>query len=99
MIVGTTPTHHFDLPFEASKVAAARVIYTQLGKEILRKETTDFKKEGNRISVNLSQEDTFLFDCRASVKYQLRVRDTSGKVLNTKPRIISVEECLDCEVL
>ena len=99
MIIGTTPTHHFDLPFDASMVSAARVIYKQNGTEILRKETDDFKKEGNRISVTLSQEETFLFDWRCSVKCQLRVRDVSGKVMNTKTLIISTEECLDCEVL
>lgn len=44
MIIGTTPTHHFDLPFDASMVSAARVIYKQNGTEILRKETEDFKK-------------------------------------------------------
>lgn len=99
MIIGTTPTHNFDLPFTSDQVVAARVIYKQGGKEILRKETEDFRKDGNRISVSLSQEETFLFDCSCSVKYQLRVRDIYGKVYNTKPRIISVEECLDSEVL
>lgn len=99
MIKGTTPTHHFELPFEASRVAAARVIYKQGNIEVLRKETEDFKKDGNRISVTFSQDETFLFDSRISVKCQLRVRDISDKVMNTKPMIISIEECLDCEVL
>jgi hypothetical protein len=99
MIQGTTPAHYFTLPFEASLVAAARVIYKQGSKEILRKETESFSREGKRIWVTLSQEETFLFDCKTSVKLQLRVRDVAGKVFNTKPMLASVDECLDTEVL
>lgn len=98
MIRGTTPTHHFNLPFEASLVSEARVIYHQWGKEILRKETEDFQMEGNTLSVSLSQEETFLFDC-TPVILQLRVRTTSGNVMNTKPMTVSVDDCLDSEVL
>lgn len=99
MISGTTQTHVFRIPFDSSQLSAARVIYKQGSKEILRKETKDFIKEGNTIKVNLTQEDTFLFDCKTSVKYQLRVRNIRGKVLATKVKIIPVDECLDNEVL
>ena len=98
MIRGTTPTHNFKLPFDGALVKEARAIYRQLTKEVLRKETKDFEREGNILSVLLSQEETFLFDC-TPVTYQLRVKTTDGKVLNTKPRTIKVEECLDSEVL
>lgn len=99
MISGTTPTHVFKLPFDSAQLSAARVVYKQGSKEIIRKETKDFTMEGNIIKVNLTQEDTFLFDCKTSVKYQLRVRTVMGRVLATKVKIISVEECLDREVL
>ncbi len=99
MIQGTTPVHYFTLPFEAALVAEARVIYKQGAKEILRKETADFTREENQLSVSLTQEETFLFDCKSFVKFQLRVRTTTGKVMNTKPMLVSVEECLDTEVL
>ena len=98
MIKGTTPTHKFKLPFDAALVEKARVIYKQWTKEVLRKETKDFKMDGNMLSVSLSQEETFLFDC-SPVTYQLRVKTTYGKVLSTKPETIRVEDCLDCEVL
>lgn len=99
MIQGTTPTHYFTLPFEADQVAEARLIYKQGGKEILRKETADFQRQDNQISVTLTQEETFRFDYRSNVKIQLRVRTASGKVMNTEPMLISVAECLDTEVL
>lgn len=99
MIRGTTPTHTFNLPFSTDLVTSARVIYKQGQKEILRKETADFVKAGKSLKVTLTQEDTLLFDCRLMVKLQLRVKTTEGAVLNTKPRLVSVEECLDEEVL
>lgn len=99
MIQGTTPTHIFNLPFDSDQVSSARVIYKQREQEILRKETEDFKMDGSAISVALTQEETFLFDCKYSVKLQLRVATKSGKVLSTKPIIIRVEECIDSEVL
>lgn len=98
MLIGTTPTHIFRLPFDTSSVAAARVIYRQMGREVLRKETEAFKKEGNVLSVSLSQEETFLFDA-TDVTYQLRVKTLDGTVLNTKPKTIPAVECLDSEVL
>lgn len=98
MMKGTTPTHIFTLPFDTSIVKCARVIYKQYAKEVLRKDTEAFKKDGSKLSVDLSQEETFLFSS-ADVTYQLRVKTIHGKVLNTKPKKISVEDCLDCEVL
>lgn len=99
MIINTTPTHIFRLPFDAALVASARVVYKQGPKEVLRKETGDFTKDGNRVKVTLTQEETLRFDCHLSAKVQLRVKTTTGAVLAMKPRLISVEECLDKEVL
>ena len=55
--------------------------------------------DGNAIRVELKQEDTLLFDCDYSVKLQLRVLTNDGKTLATQPIIVSIEECLDNEVL
>ena len=99
MIRGTTPTHIFNLPFEAETIAAVRITYAQGQKEILRKETADVTKDGRRLSVTLTQEETLRFDCRFSVKVQLRVTTADGTALATKPRIVPVDECLDGEVL
>lgn len=98
-MIGTTPTHTWTFPFDTSLVAEARMIYKQSGAEILRKETEHFTMEGQKLSVTLSQEETFLFDCRTPVKIQLRVRTTGGRVLKTTPISIRITECLDREVL
>jgi hypothetical protein len=97
-MIGTTPIHRIKIPFDTSLVDRARIVYHQWGKEVLRKETEDFHMEGNVLSVSLSQEETFLFDCTPIV-IQLRVRDTSGFVHKMKPRTITPDDCLDREVL
>lgn len=97
-MIGTTPTHRIKIPFDTSLVDRVRIVYHQWGKEILRKENEDFRMEGNVLSVSLSQEDTFLFDC-TPVTLQLRVKDTAGFVHKTKPIIITPDDCLDREVL
>jgi hypothetical protein len=98
MLQGTTPTHRFKLPFDGNRLTYARVTYKQGKRIILVKKDKDFKIEGNWISVTLTQGETFLF-CPENVIYQLRVKDINGKVFGTKPRIISVTECLDEEVI
>ena len=98
MLQGTTPIHRFKLPYNSERVAEARVIYQQWGRNVLTKTTKDFEREGEWISVKLSQEETFLFS-PDSVTYQLRVKDTNGTALATKPRTISVIECLEKEVI
>ncbi len=99
MIRGTTPTHIFRLPFDSSLLSSARVVYKQGQREVLRKETGAFTMEANILKLTLSQEETLSFDCKLSVKLQLRVKTTAGQVLAMKPRIVTVDECLDDEVL
>jgi hypothetical protein len=67
--------------------------------EVLSKDTEAFTFEGNTLSVTLSQEETFLFDHTAPVVIQLRVKDSSGKVLKSEPIVKPVRECLDQVVL
>ena len=98
MIRGTTPTHIFNIPFEASTLYSARVVYKQ-GMVEIRKEAEDITLSGNQIKVTLTQEDTLKFDHHLPVKIQLRVKTNTGKALSTKPRMVSVDECLDGEVL
>lgn len=100
MIRGTTPTHIFTLPFDAALVADLRISYAQDLKEILVKTKNDCNIEGNEVSVKLSQEDTFKFNCRKQVvQIQVRVLTTGGEVLNSDLIILPVEQCLNEEVL
>lgn len=99
MIRGTTPTHYFNLPFEASLLKSVRVTYVQNGEIVFKKETEDCILEGSQVIVRLTQADTLKFDWQASVQVQLRVLTTHGEALSTKMKTITVGQCLDGEEL
>ena len=95
---GTTPIHTFTLPFDVDVVSDARIIYTQDGSIVLKKEVSDCSIEGNTVSLKLTREDTWKFDCRKLVTIQLEVWTPGGDVLVSDEIIKRVEECFDDEV-
>lgn len=99
MIRGTTPTHIFTLPFETKLISNIRIIYTQGGERILVKEIGDCQLDGSTVTVRLTQEETFRFDCNKYVEIQVRALTHGGDALNSEIYKTSVERCLDTEVI
>lgn len=99
MYRGTTPTHRFTIPFECSLLKEIRIYYKQGDEVILVKETPVCKCEDCTITVDLTQEETFLFNCTKNVSIQLRVLTKQGQSLITKPKVVDVGECFSEEVL
>lgn len=99
MMRGTTPTHIFTLPFEAKLFSNIRIIYAQGDEQILVKEAKDCHIDGNTVTVRLTQEETFLFDCKKYVEIQVRVLTPGKDALNSDPIKVSVDRCLDNEVM
>lgn len=99
MIRGTTPTHTFTLPCDASMIKEVMIIYAQSDVEKFHKDAEDCKMDGNTVSVTLSQEDTFLLDHKSMVQIQLRVLTKHGDALASDIKIIPVKKCLNDEVL
>lgn len=98
IIPGTNPTHCFTLPVDASLVAEARAVYWQGSREVLRREGDAFRKDGNSLVTELTQEETLLFDS-GPVAFQLSVRLVDGRVLRSGIMSRSVSGVLDREVL
>ena len=96
---GTTPIHTFTLPFDTDLVKTARVIYSQNNKVILTKTGNELEFEGNLIRTKLTQEDTLSFDCKKMVEVQLRVLTKVDEALASEIEIVSVDRCLENEVL
>ena len=97
---GTTPTHTFTLPLDVSMLACVKVIYAQGGQVILEKENDGCVLDGNTVTVKLTQEETFLFDChKKTVQIQVRVLTLGGEALASDVLRVDVEKCLDDEVL
>ena len=99
MIRGTTPTHTFNIPFDTSAVDEIKITYAQDDDVILEKHTSDCTLDGATISVTLTQEDTFLFNCKKAVEVQIRILTVGGNALASIPEKVGVSKCLDAEVL
>lgn len=95
MIIGTTPTHTFNLPFEAALLKSVRVTYLQGEEVILKKETDECILTDTRVVVKLSQKDTLKFDYQRPVYVQLRALTTHGDALAILPKMVSAGQCLD----
>ena len=99
MIRGTTTTHIFNIPLEASDIKDVKVTYSQGSTIVLTKKKKECTIADNTIAVALSQEDTFKFDSAHHVKIQLRILTDKDHVMSSKVMTLSVEACLDNEVL
>lgn len=97
--LGTTPKHTFKIDFDTSLIQKVKITYAQKDKLILSKYTEDCVLLGDTISVNLSQEDTFLFNKSDLVQIQVRVLTKGGDALASAIRTVCPGACLDDEVL
>lgn len=99
MTQGSTPLHTFVLPFDAAIIQAVRISYEQKGKIVLVKETKDVSKSGNALALNLTQEETLLFDALVPVRIQLHVLTTGGAAMPSKPKTVPVHILLNKKVI
>ena len=97
MIRGTTPLHTFTIPFDTGLIDRVRVIYSQNGQPVLKKDNCTL--DGNLIKVKLTQEDTLSFTASYPVDIQVRVVLHDGEALVSSINKVSVEKCLENEVL
>lgn len=96
---GTTPTHTFLLPFETSEIKVLELTYAQQDTVILKKTLDDCVLDGKVVTIELSQEDTFLFDTTSQVQMQLRVLTTTDQAYATDIYLGKVAKSLSKEVL
>lgn len=97
MFRATTPTHTFNLPFEASTIDKMTITYSQFGKIILKKNLEDVQLIDSKIILTLTQEETKLFKADTA-RVQLRVK-IGDKVMASNIISLNVEDVLDKEVL
>ena len=100
MIRGTTPTHIFQIPFNTSQIKELKILYAQSNEILLEKRMRDCTIDGDTITVHLTQEETFLFDCKKNrVEIQIRILTTNDELLSSTIMNVPVSRCLDNEVL
>lgn len=98
MLIGTTPSYSWTLPFDSSNIATLKITFKQEDNIVLVKRMSDCKLNGKQLSVTLTQEETFLFKDGAAV-VQVRGLDKDGHAFGTVPKKIGIVECNDDEVL
>lgn len=99
MIRGTTPTHTFEIPYDTSTIKKVMVIYAQHDEEVFHKDTEDCEMKGREIRVTLSQRDTLRLCHLFNVQIQLRILLNDGTALASDVKVLSVQKCLNDEVL
>ena len=104
LMPGTTPTHILNIKndFDTSIIQSFKITYKQNDRVVLtkRSNTEDYCiLSGKEIITKLTQQDTFLFNPEYLVKIQVRALTKGGELIASKVRTISVDECLDNEVL
>ena len=96
---GTTPTHTFEVGIDTNIIATVKIIYAQNNKIVLTKNTEDCLISDGVISVQLSQEDTFLFDQNLDVEIQIRIITSGDDSICSDIIKTEVMRCLENEVL
>ena len=68
---GSTPTQRFEIPFETELLTEFNIYFAQNGNTILTKTMADCRLEKNAIVLDLSREDTLIFDDKKTLEIQL----------------------------
>lgn len=99
MIRGTTPSFEFTLPFSVDLLAKAYITFKQSGKIVLDKELNECSCEGNKIVLNLTQQDTLRFISTRDVhtrkvEIQIRAKTANGKAIASNLMFDDVDRIL-----
>ena len=81
MIRGTTPTLAFTLPLATDSIAAAWVTIAQDRKIIIDKTLDDCARDGNTLTVALTQDETLQLTSGVYCEVQVRVRTADGQAM------------------
>lgn len=100
MIRGTTPTITIEVDQDCTAFELLEVTFSQADEVILTKKINDCAIDGNNITVNLTEEETLLFDCHKNpVKIQIRAgigkSRLASNIMHTTAEMILKDGCLE----
>ncbi len=78
IIRGTTPTNYFDVDLDLTEADVIYITYEQNDEVVFEKQKSDITITPERLSVELTQEDTLKLDDEYDVKIQIRARLSDG---------------------
>lgn len=81
MIRGTTPLLSFRLPFSIELLKRAYITFAHEGDVVFEKDLSECTCEGDKLLLQLTQEDTLALRAETVVEIQIRVLTTSDDAL------------------
>lgn len=103
MQVGTTPQHTLVFPIDVSSAKKIQITYSHkkcdVSEIILQKNIESLSVDSNKVTVFLSEQETFLFKDLKYVDIQARLLMLDDNVIATEPIRINVDKCLDDNLL
>lgn len=94
-MIGTTPELTFNLPFDTSNIKSLYVTIKDKNKRmVLEKTEADCTLSGDTVTLELSQEETLLFEERTKARMQIRVLTKNDKALKSQVFTLDIGELL-----
>ena len=99
MTRGSTPTFIFNLKISPDDISKLRITFKQGCQNVLELKENDVTVKDNALQYTLSQEESLAFDDTSSVRFQMKVKCTDGKILVSRVKRFPVDELFNEEVL
>lgn len=100
VIRGTTPKHDFELPYSKELIKDLRITYGQNKKALFTKTIEECQFSEGKVSVTLTQEETYLFNPNKKLYIEIRIQFFNDEIVRTEdPIILRVLDTMDEEVM
>lgn len=99
MIRGTTPIHIFSVPVDPLLIDKLRIIYAQGNEAKIIRTLESCAIDGDKVSVQLTQEETLSLNSSQCVQIQMRILTTGGDALASEIKMYLIGELLEDEVI
>ena len=84
IVQGTTPRHEYEMPIDVGLIDEMVVTYAQGEEVVLEKRKADAEMHGNKVVIELTQEETARFEGGKMVVIQMKVKTADGSVVNSE---------------
>lgn len=91
---GTTPTNTFNTSVSLAEAEVIYITYQQKRQTVVEKTIDDITVTADALTVELTQEETLLFDDRYSVSIQIRARFPDGSAIASNIMTVPVGKIL-----
>ena len=91
---GTTPTHTFNTSVSLAAAEVIYITYQQRRQTVVEKTIDDITVAADTLTVELTQEETLLFDAKYPASIQIRARFIDGSAIASNIMTVPVDKIL-----